>query len=259
MLWESRCIHCGECLNVCPQGAIRKDCDTGCLVTDRELCTLCETCLNVCAAQARERVGREVTTADVMREIERDTAFYDESGGGVTFSGGEPLWQPVFLLSLLKSCKAYEIHTALDTSGLAAWETIESVLPYVDLFLYDLKMVDEARHKQVTGVSNRLILQNLERLARLGCRIILRVPVIPRVNDDEANWAELCALTARLPRIERVDLLPYHHAAAGKYDRLGRAYRLPDTQPPSAEHLDTLAQPLRECGLNHGFSVKIGG
>ncbi len=253
MLWDNRCIRCGACVEVCPQGAIAQVEDS--VLTDRTRCTRCGTCLTACPAEAREQVGRAVSVAEVMAEIERDVTFYDESGGGVTFSGGEPLQQRAFLLALLQACQTQEIHTVLDTSGYAAWETLDSVRGLVDLFLYDLKLMDDTRHRQYTGVSNHLILQNLRKLAELGHPTILRVPLIPGINDDEANLRALSELALALPAVQRVDLLPYHHAAAGKYDRLARTYRLPDTRPPTAEQVEALAQSLRARGL----SVKIGG
>ena len=253
MLWDSRCIGCEACLAACPEAAIAR---SGQVVsTDQRLCTSCGTCIPYCPTDAREWIGREASVAEVMAEIERDVSFYDESGGGVTFSGGEPLMQPAFLLALLQACRQQEIHTALDTSGFAAWETLERVRPYVDLFLYDVKLIDEERHRQATGVSNTRILNNLRALSEHGHRIILRVPLVPGVNADEVNMLALADLAASLPGVERVDLLPYHHAAAGKYERLQKPYSFPDTLTPSDETVNALADRLRERGL----FVKIGG
>lgn len=253
MLWDSRCIGCEACLAACPENAITR---SGMVVsTDQRLCTRCGTCIPYCPTDAREWIGREASVAEVMAEIERDVSFYDESGGGVTFSGGEPLMQPAFLLALLQACHQQEIHTALDTSGFAAWETLERVRPYVDLFLYDVKLIDDERHRQATGVSNTRILSNLRALSEHGHRIILRVPLVPGVNADEVNMLALADLAASLPSVERVDLLPYHHAAAGKYERLQKPYSFSATLTPSDEAVNALADRLRERGL----FVKIGG
>jgi pyruvate formate lyase activating enzyme len=196
-----------------------------------------------------------MTAAQVMAEIERDVAFYDESGGGATFSGGEPLLQRDFLLALLRACREKEIHTALDTCGFAAWETLDSLRGYVDLFLYDLKLMDAARHRQFTGVSNELILKNLHMLSARGHAIVLRVPIIPGINDDAENICQVGALAAALPHLDRVDLLPYHRMGADKYQRVNKAYSLPEVHPPSEERMAEIARTIQEFGLR----VSIGG
>jgi len=253
MLRDSRCIRCGACLAVCPAAAITRHGED--IVTDRSLCTRCGQCAEVCFAEAREQIGREMTVAQVMAEIERDLSFYDESGGGVTFSGGEPLLQRDFLLALLKSCRAKDIHTAVDTSGFATWDTLERILPYTNLFLYDLKVMDEAKHRQVTGVSNRLILDNARALAARGCAIILRMAIIPGINDDADNIRRTAEFAAALPHLQGVSLLPYHTAAIDKYQRLHLPYGIAEITPPSAERLAEIAQTLNSFGLQ----VKIGG
>jgi len=249
----NRCIRCEACLSVCAQGAISWDGDV--VSTDMEECVLCGACVEVCYAEAREIVGREMAVVQVMAEIERDVAFYDESGGGVTFSGGEPLLQRDFLLALLRACRKEEIHTAVDTCGFSPWETLDSIREYVDLFLYDLKLMDDARHRKFTGVSNKLILGNLQALAQRGHNIVLRVPIIPGVNDDDGDISQIGAFAAAWPRLNRVDILPYHHAGVDKYNRLHRVYELPEIRPPSDERMAGIAEILRGFGLQ----VKIGG
>ncbi|MBC8248717.1 MAG: glycyl-radical enzyme activating protein [Anaerolineales bacterium] len=253
MFRERRCIRCGACQAVCTQGAISMDGDV--VSTDREKCTLCGACVEACYAEARELVGREVTVAEVMAEIEQDVAFYDESGGGVTFSGGEPLLQRNFLLALLRACREKEIHTAVDTCGFATWETLDSLREHVDLFLYDLKSMDDARHLKSTGVSNELILGNLHRLSTLGHDIILRVPVIPGINDDDENIRQTGAFAATLSYLNRLDVLPYHRAGTEKYHRLNKVYELPEARPPSDERMAKIVRILRGFGLQ----IKIGG
>jgi pyruvate formate lyase activating enzyme len=249
----ARCIQCGRCVEACPQGAIAEPQDGG--ESDPALCIQCGQCARVCPAEARELAGRRVTAKGLLAELERDVAFYDESGGGVTFSGGEPLQQARFLEELLPLCKAHDLHVALDTSGCAAWPVIDRLRPYVDLFLYDIKLMDAEKHLRYTGVSNQLILDNLLRLSESGARIFLRVPVVPGINDDPANLDEIGRLAASLPGVERVDLLPYHQAAAVKYANLGVEYRLDDIQPPSPDAMQALAARLGRCGV----SVHIGG
>jgi pyruvate formate lyase activating enzyme len=190
-----------------------------------------------------------------MREIESDVTFYDQSGGGVTFSGGEPLLQHDFLRALLEACKARDIHTAVDTCGFAAWALFERIRRSVDLFLFDLKLMDAARHCEYTGVPNEPILRNLRQLAALGHRIVIRVPIIPGINDDDGTIGQIGAFAGSLSHIETLDLLPYHDIAMDKYQNLGQRYRLPATRPPSSERMSQIASRLRAYGL----AVTIGG
>jgi pyruvate formate lyase activating enzyme len=253
MLFEARCVRCGACIPGCPLAAIeRRD---GQIVTDREKCVVCATCTDACAADARALVGRRMTAAEVLQVVERDRVFYDESGGGVTISGGEPLAQRAFLAQLLRACKEAGLHTALDTSGFAPWAAIDSIRADVDLFLYDLKLMDEARHRLHTGVSNARILSNLRALATAGQRVIVRVPVIPGINDDAGNLNRLAEFTRGLAGIEHVDLLPYHASAAGKYERTARPNRMGGVEPPTSDHMQALAGLLEE----HDLTVRIGG
>jgi len=199
--------------------------------------------------------GRELSVSQVMAEIEKDTAFYDESAGGVTFSGGEPLAQPDFLLALLKACKERRIHTALDTSGFSTWRVLELIRHHVDVFLFDLKLMDDQKHRMATGVSIRPILENLLALSCGGHNIRIRVPVIPGITDDTDNVSAVGVFAASLPTLPPIDLLPYHHFAAAKYERLGKTYRLRDTRPPPADSMIRLADLLRGFGL----SVNVEG
>lgn len=253
MLRPNLCIACETCLSVCPQGAIAIV--DGLVTTDRTKCKLCGDCVEVCTAEARAIVGREMTAGEVMAEIEKDVPFFDESGGGVTFSGGEALLQPDFLLELLQSCKEKGLHTALDTSGFASWKIVDRVRPYVDLFLYDLKALDDQVHRKYTGVSNRLILSNLRRLSELGQAIVLRMPLIPGVNDSPESIAAIGEFAASLPNIIHLEILPYHLAGVEKYRRLEKDYALAGMVPPSQEKLDAVAEALRGYRLN----IQVGG
>jgi pyruvate formate lyase activating enzyme len=240
-------------VEACAQGAITQTEDS--IVTDEDKCTFCGDCVQTCYAEAREIVGRTVTVVQVMAEIERDVAFYDESGGGVTFSGGEPLMQPDFLYALLQSCREKEIHTAVDTSGLAPWKTLQRISQYVNVFLYDLKLMDDEKHCRFTGVSNELILTNLQSLSQEGHTINVRVPIIPGINDDDENIFKLGEFVASLARPPQISILPYHKAGINKYARLNKTYTLPETQLPSSDRIAEIEAVLQGFGLQ----VKMGG
>jgi len=249
----ARCAACGRCIEACRRGAISRQGDL--LSTDLSRCVFCGSCVDACPTGAREILGRRVTVAELIAEIERDVIFYDESGGGVTISGGEPLVQAAFLEELLRECKGREIHTALDTTCHAPWEVMETIGPWVDLWLCDLKHMDPARHKRFAGVSNQVVLENLQRLARLQKEIIIRIPIIPGVNDDDENIAQSGEFASSLDGVRQIDILPYNRAVRGKLARLTRGYELLEVEPPSDEKLGRIARKLAGFGL----AVATGG
>jgi pyruvate formate lyase activating enzyme len=253
MLRPEFCISCGACVGDCPQAAIEWDGEQ--YHTNRERCDGCGECIGACYADAREMTGREMTVAELMAEILRDRAFFEESRGGVTFSGGEPLLQGDFLLEVLQACRAHELHITLDTCGHAPTFTLDRVREYVDLFLYDFKLLDEVRHHQVIGVSTSLILHHLRWLLTNGHRVIVRIPVIPGVNEDDATLRQMAEFLATLPPPERVDLLAYHHLGIDKYARLNRVSPMPATTPPSEERMAAIQQLFE----GYGFQVNSGG
>ncbi len=190
-----------------------------------------------------------MSVEQVVEVAERDRPFYEESHGGVTLSGGEPLLQAEFTGALLAALKAAGIGTALDTCGHAPWAAVDRLRGLVDLFLFDVKLMDEARHRRFTGVSNRAILANLRALAEAGHRIVLRVPVVPEVNDDDSNLRAVAELAAALPGLAGVDLLPYHKIGVDKYARLDRKYRLQHADAPSRERMDRIASAFAAAGV----------
>ena len=250
---QERCIGCGECIQICPQKGLTQSA-VG-VVADPVKCDLCQTCADHCPSEAVEFVGRKVTVDEVIKEIEKDIAFYDESGGGITFSGGEPLMQPEFLLQLLEACATLDLHRTVDTTGYADSELLMQVAQKTDLFLYDLKLMDAAKHREFTGVSNERILNNLRLLAQNGARIQVRVPIIPAINDDTENIDRTAVFVADLPGVEQIAILPFHNSARGKYGRLGMECLSSDIENPGEEHLKIIAGNLEKSGL----PVKIGG
>ncbi len=244
---QNRCILCGDCLEVCPHDAVSRRGDE--ILIDRARCRVSGACAAACPSDALQVVGTGMTTSQVMAEVERDRAFYETSGGGVTFSGGEPLAQFDFLFALLTECRRAGIHAVLDTSGHAPWSLLKRTIPLVGLYLYDLKLMDEHRHLQWTGVSNADILANLKRLSGSGSEVLIRIPLIPGINDDEQNLRQTAEFMAGLDTQPLVELLPYHNIAAGKYSGLGREDPLPGLKPSDPGKKEACAALLREYDI----------
>lgn len=237
---NQRCILCGRCARVCPKGAISLDSERK---IDRSKCDLCLRCAEACPTGAIRVIGQYATTDEVMSEIAKDELFYQNSGGGVTISGGEPLLQWKFVSNLLSRCREEGIHTALDTSGYASRAILDKVLKYVDLALYDIKHMDPQSHKSGTGRSNHQILANL-RFTASRVRTWIRIPVIPGYNDSEQNITAIGKLAAE-NGVEKVSLLPYHELGRVKYEQLGERYTL-DVKPPNEKHLLRLQKLLQK-------------
>ncbi|MHB9079015.1 MAG: glycyl-radical enzyme activating protein [Pirellulaceae bacterium] len=252
LLVETRCVHCGACGQVCPRTPLA---DRGVLSTHNPACDLCGTCVEACGTGAREVAGRDMSVAEVMAVARRDRMFYEESAGGVTFSGGEPFLQTPFLLELLRACRDEGYHTVVDTSGYCRVEDLLAAAPLTDLFLFDLKLLDDARHRQFTGVSNKCILENLKALAGKHSRIWLRLPLIAGVNDSECDLAAAARLAATLPGVSQVNLLPYHCTGVAKARRVGFAPGLSAQAAPTTAVLERAAVHFRQAGLD----TRIGG
>jgi pyruvate formate lyase activating enzyme len=201
-----------------------------------------------------EIIGKEAAASEVFYEIEKDLPFYRESNGGATFSGGEPLLQPQFLLSLLSMCKEKDIHTAVDTSGFTNFDNFSLIYNLTDLFLFDLKIMDEEEHRKFTGVSNKVILENLDKLSGMGDKVIVRIPLIPSVNDSEENISRIINYLKE-KNIRQINLLPFHNSASSKYRRLGRENKLPDLFPQDNDEMEKFKKQFSDAG----FPVSIGG
>jgi pyruvate formate lyase activating enzyme len=251
LLKTDRCLVCGSCLPFCPHHAISESANG--YVTLRDRCDACGDCVDACPSGARSIAGRPWSVPELMAEIEKDRVFIERSGGGVTFSGGEPLMQPEFLGEAIHACRAAGLHTAVETSGFGSRAAIETAAR-ADLVLFDLKLFDDDRHRTWTGVSNRIILQNFAVLASQHADVRVRVPVIPGVNDDTGNL-DAIGRFARTHGVRRIDLLPYHTAGLAKYGRLDRVPPLPDLAPLTPEALAPARRHLQRFGL----SVHIGG
>ncbi len=216
---SNKCIACGRC-SVCEKGChVFADGLHGYL---RENCERCGKCIKECVAGALKLVGREYTVDDVMREVESDRMFYEESGGGMTLSGGEPLYQSDFAVALLTEAKNRGIHTAIETCGFYSESVLRRAIPYVDVFLFDYKVTGREEHKKATGVYPDVILNNLEIINAEGREIVLRCPIIPGINDNNVHYDAIAALLEKYEHITRVDLEPYHRLGSSKYDSIGK-------------------------------------
>jgi pyruvate formate lyase activating enzyme len=253
MISADRCLSCCACSEACPveEGGAAPAGEAW----DRGACTRCGSCVKACPADARELAGRDFEIDELMDVLERDRVFFDTSGGGVTFSGGEPLAQSDFLTKCLRKCRRRGLHTTVDTCGLAPRESLLEVARQSDLVLYDLKHMDPIRHLSETGSDNRLILDNLRALSDSDVDVWIRLPLIPGFNDDADNIEATGAFLAALPRRHRVFVLPYHGIANGKRSRLDETADQPSLRSPEAEELKAVAEALTA----HNFEVTVGG
>jgi len=257
-----RCVglaKCGKCLNACSKGAIAP----GELIQhpstqeeirhihiDRSACDNCGACATACLYKALYMCGTDYTVEELVQRVSRDIPFYEQSGGGATISGGEPLSQPEFILQLAKALRERHIHTAIDTTGCVQSKVIKAVLPYTDLFLYDLKHMDTEQHRIGTGVPNELILQNARYIAKSGGKMQIRMPVIPNFNDSEENIIETGKFCRSLGHaLTFVQLLPYHNLGVMKYQRIDDSRVVLEAAPPSDEKIHSIKNLLENLGL----------
>ncbi len=252
-----RCNACAECVAACPHDAIRIDDDGLTVITDPERCQLCFACVSACPSHARRQYGQRVTAADVLKELEKDDIFYFHSGGGVTLSGGEPLQQLAFAREILAGCRHRGFHTAIETSGFVPWSHFEQTLPFLDAILIDIKVMDEKIHERVTGKSNAAILDNITRIDQDGnpVDLFIRIPLIPGINDSEANLEATVAFCKKLKKFKELHLLPYHRLGVDTYRFLNRPYELDDLPSAEMKWVEDKAAWVEKLGIR----VKVGG
>jgi pyruvate formate lyase activating enzyme len=250
LYYEDRCTHCGTCAEICHAGAIGES-SSGRLTTDRSLCDGCGVCAEACVAGARRITGKETTVAQVLDEVEKDSRFYRNSGGGITLSGGEPTMQPDFSREILKGCRERSTHTTVETCGYAKWDALDDMLHDLDLLYVDVKHMSATVHERLTTKSNVPILENVRRAAASHPEVamIIRVPVVPGMNDSEENIRETAQFVHQLGTDAKMELLPYHRLGIPNYAVLSRRYQLPDLQPPSEDRLRALVETVRSCGV----------
>jgi len=254
MYSKNKCIGCSACVDNCSEHACTLTIDG--IVTDKLKCKLCGTCAQVCPTTAAEISGRIETTETILNIIQKETVFMDSSEGGVTFSGGEPLLQPKFLFELLDECGKKGVHRAVDTAGYVKTEVLLDSAARTDLFLFDLKMMNPELHKKWTGVSNDLILSNLEKLALTGSEINIRIPLIANVNDDDYNIETSAKFISSLyGEKKKVNILPYHNIARQKYAKLGFEYHTAELEEPNLEYLRNIISYFSSFGIE----ATVGG
>ncbi|MBW2152386.1 MAG: glycyl-radical enzyme activating protein [Deltaproteobacteria bacterium] len=237
------CIDCRECVKVCPLGAIHFNRHT--FKIDRKRCDLCGSCVTQCYSQALQFDSTEMTVDEVISSVCDDLPFYRKSGaGGVTLSGGEPLFQWEFTLKILTAWKEKDIHTAMETSGFCKWEYFCRILPFLDYLFFDIKHMNPNVHRKLTGVDNRLILENLSKLSCYSLPVVVRMPVVPGYNDSIANVKEMARFVKTRGHVSHIELLPYHRLGVSKYKKLGKPYPLQKTKPPDPKRLEKLKQVI---------------
>jgi pyruvate formate lyase activating enzyme len=252
-VYPAKCIRCGDCIPVCPTKAISLP--DGKLTVDRSLCNVCGQCVEVCNAKALEILGHRMTVPQLVSEVKKDEVVYKYSHGGVTISGGEPLFDTEFALNLLRAFKAEGINTGVDTCGQIPWKGLEPTLPYTDFFLWDIKHMDPDEHKKLTGVSNELILSNAKAVSERNVPLYIRIPLIPGYNDSEENIRATCEFSRGLASVVEVDIMPLHHLGKARYDSLDRAYPIAGL----ALYPDEVIQGFKRLVESYGLKCVVQG
>lgn len=256
MLYHNRCTNCGKCISVCPNHAI--SIHNGIMETNRSLCTLCGLCPDECIHNVREFIGQQYTIKQLVFELEKDRQFYEDSGGGITLSGGEVLTQRNmdYIEDLCKTLHKKGHSVNIDTCGYAPYKNFKRLLPYIDTFLYDIKLMNEEEHKHFVGTGNRLILDNLQQLSTDNAKLNIRIPVILGVNDTDKFFLSVIAFLKEKVKVDKINLLPYHNTGKTKYKNLDLFYHDNLMNVPSQERM----RELEHLFIENGFlNTKIGG
>ena len=244
--YADKCIGCGACFNVCPAKCHSMNITDGIHIFNRQNCVKCGKCAEICYAETLRAIGKRMTVNEVFDEVVKDGIFYETSGGGVTLSGGEPLFQPKFAVEILKRCKEAGIHTCIETSGFAKPDAILAAAEYTDIFLFDIKETDAACHIESTGIDNRLILENLYMLDKNGAQIVLRCPIIPGLNDHEEHFEGIGKIANSLSNIQKIDVEPYHSLGLSKAQAIGKIMEYTETELPKKEISEKWAAAIRK-------------
>jgi pyruvate formate lyase activating enzyme len=252
-IYPSKCIHCDQCPSVCSPRAINLRSNT--VSIDRTLCNNCGKCAQICYAEALRLVGQPMTIEELLEEVRKESIMYRHSGGGVTLSGGEPLLNYEFNREFLPALKNEGINVGIDTCGYVPWKHIEPILPHIDFFLWDIKTMNSIAHKKLTGVSNRLILNNARRISEKKVAIYIRMPLIPGYNDSEENLRATCEFARGLSSVVEFDLLPLHHLGKSRYESMDRPYSIGDIPLISDDALLNMKLIVESYGLK----CTIGG
>jgi pyruvate formate lyase activating enzyme len=247
MFFPDRCILCGRCVEVCPEGA--HTIKEGVHYYIRDKCTSCGRCAEVCYAGTLKVTGKIMTVKEVIKEVLKDKVFYEQSGGGITLSGGDAVVQHRFANAILKRSKVEGLHTAIETAANCKWEVLESLLPLTDLVMMDIKHLDLKKHKEATRFSNELILQNAQKLSQTLKPLIIRTPVIPGVNDTQEEIAAIVRFIQSFPNLKYYELLPFHRFGEGKHHNLGLSYAASHLKAPPRDTMNKLADEARKFGI----------
>lgn len=254
LVYPDKCVGCGRCIEVCGSGCFTAD-GSGKMSFDRDKCTKCGKCVEVCYAESRCMAGELMSIEEIKEEVDKDIPFYRNSGGGVTFSGGEPMCHPDIVAELAGYYKEEKgVSTAIETCGFVPWENYEETVKHLDLALFDLKCMNDEKHIKYTGGSNRQILENISRISEI-VETTARIPIIPSVNDSAEDIEDFGRFIKELGTISTVHILPYHNYGMNKYNALGKHYSLKELEAPSDEHMENIKKQLEQ----YGFEVNIGG